>query len=192
MYDPDKNIKFASYAVPWIKGYIMTQINQCGQRIRVSRSHKDISGILYKMGYEVPLTVYEMDEVLEKYPNISREQLLSYTDITVISAEAPIQSVDNDNLSIVDNIADTNSMADFDAIDLDDIEEIIDMILLYIKASHRDLVEEWMYATLEGFRITNQQLGKKYGISKSYVSRILNTAINICKAHRNEILEILA
>lgn len=132
MYDPDKNIKFASYAVPWIKGYIMTQINQCGQRIRVSRSHKDISGILYKMGYEVPLTVYEMDEVLEKYPNISREQLLSYTDITVISAEAPIQSVDNDNLSIVDNIADTNSMADFDAIDLDDIEEIIDMILLYI------------------------------------------------------------
>ena len=69
----------------------------------------------------------------------------------------------------------------------DDIEDLVDSILKYIKSLYRDLVEEWMYATLEGVHITNMELARKYGMSQPNVSRILNSAISIVKMHEDKI-----
>ena len=114
-----------------------------------------------------------------------KKQIIEYTQYSTISLDS--YTTDDEKATLGEIIPDTSLNGVYEQLSEDDIEDLVDSILKYIKPLYRDLVEEWMYATLEGVHITNMELARKYGMSQPNVSRILNSAISIVKMHEDKI-----
>lgn len=183
-FDESQGYKFATYAVPMINGTILTFLNNNGA-LKLPRSYRDIRSALTRHGFTLPLTDEEID-ILVNEGKFSKAQILDYREVNVISLDRPINEDDEDSLGYF--IPDSRRFeTEFSE---DEIESIIDKIILYIKPRYRDLVEEWMYATLSGFKIPQEMLGVKYNTTRANVNRILRSTISILQMHRDEIRDL--
>ena len=184
-FDESKGFAFSTYAVPMIKGQVLRMLRDTGN-LKVPRHYKDIRAALARHGFTVPLTDEEID-ILVSEGKVSRKQIMDYAEPVVMSLDESIK--DGEEVTLSSIIPDTRSLIPEDLSE-DDIEKAIDMVLKYVKPIHRDLVEEWMYATMEGVTLTQNELGIKYGLSRVQVSRILKYSIYIVKMHGDEIRNI--
>lgn len=183
-FDESRGLKFSTYAVPYINGMILRMLRD-SEQLKTPRSFKDIRSALISHGFTLPLTDQEMEILLEE-KKFSRQQILEYTRYSTISIDSYIEESDS-NVSLSEIISDKSSNSIYERLSEDDLENLVDSILKFIKPLHRDLIEEWMYATLEGVHLTNRELSIKYNISQPYVSRLLNSAISIVKMHDDKI-----
>lgn len=182
-FDESKGYEFSTYAVPIIKGTILRSLRDM-EALKTPRSYKDIRSALDKHGFTLPLSDTEID-VLVSEGKFSRKQILAYSDLDIVSLDSPIKKndINGDNYSEI--IPDKRRFeSEFSE---EELEYIIDHVVSYIKPQHQDLVEEWMYATLEGCKLGQAELSIKYNISQASVSRVLKSAINIVKMHGEEI-----
>lgn len=152
--------------------------------LKTPRVFKYIRSELGKHGFTLPLTDQEMNILLEE-GKFSRKQIIEYTQYSTIYLDS--YTIDDEKATLDEIIPDTSLNGIYEQLSEDDIENLVDSILKYIKPLYRDLVEEWMYATLEDVHITNRELARKYGMSQPNVSRILNSAISIVKMHEDKI-----
>lgn len=158
------------------------------EALKTPRYFKDMRHALYSHGFTLPLTDEEID-ILVSEGKFSRAQIMEYSEPSITSLDSPIN--DSGDSSTYGEIIADNRIKECE-ISEDEIEAIIDKIIMYIKPIHRDLVEEWMYATLSGTKLTQKVLGTKYNLSQVQVSRILNVAISTVRMfHGDEIRELL-
>lgn len=182
-FDDSKGFAFSTYAVPMIQGTILNMLRD-NEVLKTPRVFKDIRSELGKHGFTLPLADQEMNILLEE-GKFSRKQIIEYTQYSTISLDS--YTTDDEKATLDEIIPDISLNGVYEQLSEDDIENLVDSILKYIKPIYRDLVEEWMYATLEGVHITNMELARKYGMSQPNVSRILNSAISIVKMHEDKI-----
>lgn len=155
------------------------------EQIGTPRSWKDIKAACLRHGFDIPLDDKSI-EVLVSEGKFTEEQLKNFTDISIYSIDASASNEDDIPLkNIIPGILDmANDLSE------DELEIAINKTLYYIKGmkeTHRELVEEWMYASLEGVKIEQKILGMKYNISQCHVSRILNRASTIFRANKESI-----
>lgn len=183
-FDESKGFAFSTYALPYIRGAVLRMLRD-NEPIKTSRAHKDIRSLLEKYGYTLPLTEEEIVTIMTD-STLTRRQIEAFTELSVMSFDAPISGTEDFYLG---DVVRSPEEIEYQFSD-EEIESLVDKILQYIKPLHKDIVEEWMYATLAGSRITNQQLADKYNMRQPSVSRILNAAIAVVRMHRDEILEL--
>lgn len=190
-YEESRGYEFSTYAVPMIRGVILKML-RASDLLKTPRSYKDIRSSLKAHNFSLPLSDQEIDVLLSE-GKFSRKQLLDYAEVEVLSIDRPINS-DNPkgdaNINLGDIIPSTYT-SNFDSkLSEDELEEIIDHIILYIKPRYRELVEEWMYAALEGEKLTQDDLSRKYHLSQPQIARVLKAATSIVKMHQEEIREM--
>lgn len=179
-FDDTKGYQFSTYAVPMIRGEVLRRLRDSGA-LHIPRYFKDMRNALATHGFTLPLTDEEVD-ILVSEGKFSRKQIMEYSEPEIIEIDRPIKDGDSTFREIIPDSKRFES--EFSE---DEIEFIIDKIISYIKPNHRDMVEEWMYATLEGCGVNQSTLGIKYGMSQAAVSRVLKSSIAIVKMHGEEI-----
>lgn len=181
-FDESKGFTFSTYATQVIKGYVLRMLRDT-ETLKVPREYKDIRSALNRHGFTVPLTDEEID-ILVSEGKFSRKQIMDYAEPIVMSLDF---NLDEDSDSTLGNvIPDPDANIEYQFTD-EEIERIIESVLKYIKPSYRDLVEEWMYATLAGVPLRQRELSVKYKKSQCHVARILKYAVYILQMHGDEI-----
>lgn len=149
--------------------------------LKIPRIFKDIRSALWSHGFSLPLSDEEVD-VLVSEGKFSRAQILECADISVSSLDTP--TVEDSSVTLQDMIpAPTVEIQ----LSEEEIESAIDKVLLYMKTKYRDMVEEWMYAVLDGGGVSQAELSKKYNLSQPNVSRVLKSAVHVIDLNKEEI-----
>lgn len=183
-FDESKGYKFATYAVACIRSQIFQMFRKLGA-LKLPQVFRDIRAELAKHGFALPLDPVEADTLLSE-GKFSRAQLAEFTNFSVVSLDYQIEGKDDSSATIADLVEDKSARIEYQFSD-EEIEQIIYKILMYIKPKHRDLVEEWMYATLEGSGVYQETLAQKYKISQPTVARVLKSAIYLVQQHSEDI-----
>lgn len=183
-FDETKGFEFSTYAVPYIRGTILRFLRDT-ESISTPRAFHDIRTDIARHGFSLPLTDEDVD-ILVSEGRFSRSQILNCVEFSLASLEDPIPG--KDNIYIGDRVVAPSSEIQLSE---DELEAAMDDLLLCIKPKNRDLVEEWLYASMEGEKINQQSLADKYNISQAQVSRVINSAVRSANLHREEILSLL-
>ena len=184
-FDESKGYNFSTYAIPMIRGTILSSLSR-SEPIKTSRVHKSIRKLLKETGYTIPLSEDEVyDLICLSEGKISRDAIMKFAEPSILDLGSPVPGTENAVLADIIPAPEVEY-----ELSEDEIERAIDAIPIYLTPATSDMIEEWMYATLAGVKITRRELGEKYGISQSRVHFLIHKAINIVSMHRDEILDI--
>lgn len=176
-YDSSYGGSFSTYAIPTISGRILRLLRDSGA-LKIPRIFKDIRSALVKHGFTIPLNDEEID-ILVAEGKFSRYQIMQYSEPEIGSLDFVI--TDEGESTLAEIIPDPDANIE-KSLEDSNLESIVSEILKYVKPQHRDMLEEWMYSVLIGDKpVTHSELATKYGISQSYVTRILNSTIELLR-----------
>ena len=177
-FDPDKGFKFATFATQYIFGYISDYKN----KYLNSKSFKVPASILRSIPHVLRLQLEnKSDDEIKKELNLSD---IVYNDIINLLKHDLVGSLnktlnnfsnneDNDKelYSIISNIR--NDIEEF--IDEDYVDYLINYVANHLNSDkHKGLWYEYVYTKLlSDDKIIQKDLGDKYGLSQSYVARLL-------------------
>lgn len=174
-FDEKRELKFSTYAVPKIKGEILTEIREITSgSIKISRQAKIIYKKILKRidnGEERPT----IEKIMEDY-NCNRyfaKSALELLSIMVLNIDMPISQGDGSETNFNEVIKDESIDFENDLIKNEELKERLSLV----DDRSRDII----YLMLKGK--TQAQIGKIVGLSQVHVSRIYKNALKII--HKN-------
>lgn len=166
-----------------IRGSILRFVRDT-ESIHTPRSYKTIRILMKRYDLTLPLSEDEV-MMLEKEGNLSRSQILAYTEVYMSSIDETTDG-DEDSRALYDVIPDPDSYVDRELSE-DEIIDLVDRIVSYMKPKYREMIEEWMYSVIAGEHINQQTLANKYNMSQPQVGRILREAIRVVHMNKDSI-----
>lgn len=163
-FDESKGYQFATFASSYIIGYIQTYLRK-DTPMKVPRSMYELNLKILKLQEDG----FNQEEIVEQLGITSLKYHEALGIRTVVSLDTPID--DTEGLTIADMLGEEPEG------NVEELENcvlsIVDEILKNKSQKIRDVCQEWIYSKMwMDEEPTQQYLGKKYGLSQSYVSRI--------------------
>src|SRR3954471_8522021 len=170
-YDPDREIKFETYAIARIRGAIIDELRALdwvprSVRARARQIERAIGELEAKLGRaptheevsaRVGITVEELDESLA---DISRSSIAALDELWSVSGEG-------DQGSLLDTLEDTGSIQPAEALDEAEIRETL------ADAISRLPEREEIVVTLSSYEeLTLREIGEVLGVTESRVSQL--------------------
>jgi RNA polymerase sigma factor FliA len=180
-YDPDRDIKFETYAIARIKGAIIDELRALDWVPRSVRSRaREIERAIGEL--EAKLGTAPTDEQIAEKIGITVEELEdSLTDIsrTSIAALDELWSVsgDGDQVSLMDTIEDTSGPRPETALDEAEMREALAEAIARLPEREKLVVTLYYYEEL-----TLREIGEVLGVTESRVSQLHTKAILRLKA----------
>jgi RNA polymerase sigma factor for flagellar operon FliA len=180
-YDPDREIKFETYAIARIKGAIIDELRALDWVPRSVRSRaREIERAIGEL--EAKLGVAPTDEQIAEKLGITVEELEdSLTDISrsSIAALDELWSVsgDGDQVSLMDTLEDTSGPRPAEALDETEMREALADAIARLPEREKLVVTLYYYEEL-----TLREIGEVLGVTESRVSQLHTKAILRLKA----------
>ena len=183
-YDASKGYAFSTYAISYISGYIKKyKRGFVNGLLKVPRTAMDLVLKISKLY----LDGYTMEEVCLQLGISNKEysELLSAMNVQSIENPAGSDS-DGNNLYLRDLVGEY----DKNIVDILGEERVIECIEKvansYKNDKHKNIWYDYIYPAYFGERVTNDALGRKYGVAQSSVNRIINKGKNKLKEYLEE------
>ncbi len=180
-FDPDKDVKFISYAAWWIKQSIMKYITEQSAPIKIPLKAKNRLQKLdsLKDEYKKAFNEEPLDEELMDMADLS-ERVLKNTEFTRFKFESLDDYVGEDkDIALGDLISDNEESIEERHIRESLIEEV-NKCLDELPERERDIIK-LRYGLYDGKPRTLREIGEKYGISKERVRQLENNILNKLK-----------
>jgi RNA polymerase sigma factor for flagellar operon FliA len=180
-YDPDREIKFETYAIARIKGAIIDELRALDWVPRSVRSRaREIERAIGEL--EAKLGIAPTDEQIAEKLGITVEELEdSLTDISrsSIAALDELWSVsgDGDQVSLMDTLEDTSGPRPAEALDETEMREALADAIARLPEREKLVVTLYYYEEL-----TLREIGEVLGVTESRVSQLHTKAILRLKA----------
>ena len=182
-YNPEKNVKFLSYAIWWIQSYILNSIKKTNKIIRISQRQYDINNRINKFVNHFKLKNERTPNDLEikKAVNVTDLELSIYHSSisNIYSIEEPI----NDNQFIKDTLRSDDAF--FSSMDREDAKEIVVKLLSFLPKREREILK--YYYGFNNSPLSTDNIAEKYNISKERVRQIIIASINKLKYYNKKI-----
>jgi RNA polymerase sigma factor FliA len=173
-FDPEKGVKFETYAEYRIKGAILDNLRSLDW---VPRSVRKVSSMLQQthMDLEKNLGRPANDEEVAKAMDIDVEKLHKIVGhanrVSVISLEKEIKN-DNSSTSLLDMIADKDIDTPFDKIDSEELRGLLTDNMKYLPEKEKKVLSLYYYN-----EFTMKKIGGMMNITESRVSQIHTKAV---------------
>jgi RNA polymerase sigma factor for flagellar operon FliA len=180
-YDPERDIKFETYAMARIKGAIIDELRSLDWVPRSVRSRaREIERAIAEL--EAKLGRAPSDEEIADRLGLSAEELEeSLTDISrsTIGALDELWSVsgEGDQVSLLDTIEDTSGPRPSDALDETELRETLADAIARLPEREKIVVTLYYYEEL-----TLREIGEVLGVTESRVSQLHTKAVLRLKA----------
>ncbi len=180
-YDPDRDIKFETYAISRIKGAIIDELRALDWVPRSVRSRaREIERAIGEL--EAKLGTAPTDEQIAAKIGISVDELEeSLTDISRSSIAALDElwstSGDGDQVSLLDTIEDTAGPRPADVLDATELREALADAIARLPEREKLVVTLYYYEEL-----TLREIGEVLGVTESRISQLHTKAILRLKA----------
>lgn len=174
-WDETKGNKFSTYATRMILGYCQTYKRQQHPLVKYDRktidnyTHiaqltaegKDEKAIMAELG----LTVIEYAEAINVYSPDSLDRELN------------IHNGDGDSVLLSDTVSDPEGSVEtsYETVEAEAVFlDVLAQVLKGVDQRQADIYEEYIYSLMSGETLKQVYFAEKYGLSQSYVSRILS------------------
>lgn len=160
-FDENKDYKFSTYAVPYIKGYILDEWNKYEDMINSSARAREYKVAFYK--YQTNHIGASDQEILDalKIPRQYWE---------VVTGQYKVESIEK--MMEFDSARDDDSDDPSD-IGIDNLQSIINKSLGNCNESSRNIYLDYINGVMSGEEVTFRELGKRYGVSFQRVQQII-------------------
>ena len=180
-YDPDRDIKFETYAIARIRGAIIDELRALdwvprSVRSRAREIERSIAALEAKLGRaptdeeiagKVGITVPELEDSLA---DIARSSIAALDELWSVSGEG-------DQVSLLDTIEDPESVRPADALDESELREILGDSIARLPEREKLVITLYYYEEL-----TLREIGEVLGVTESRVSQLHTKAILRLKA----------
>ena len=180
-YDPDRDIKFETYAIARIKGAIIDELRALdwvprSVRSRAREIERAIAELEAKLGTaptdeqiaeKIGITIKELEDSLT---DISRSSIAALDELWSVSGEG-------DQVSLLDTIEDTTGAKPADALDETEMREALAEAIARLPEREKLVVTLYYYEEL-----TLREIGEVLGVTESRVSQLHTKAILRLKA----------
>jgi len=175
-YDPDRDIKFETYAIVRIKGAIIDELRALdwvprSVRSRAREIERAIAELESKLGRaptdeeiatKIGITEEELEESLT---DISRSSIAALDELWSVSGEG-------DQVSLLDTIEDTEAPSPAEALDETDVRETLADAIARLPEREKLVITLYYYEEL-----TLREIGEVLGVTESRVSQLHTKAV---------------
>jgi RNA polymerase sigma factor FliA len=175
-YDPERDIKFETYAIVRIKGSIIDELRALdwvprSVRSRAREIERAIGELESKLGRaptdeeiatKIGLTEEELEESLA---DISRSSIAALDELWSVSGEG-------DQVSLLDTIEDTDAPSPAEALDVTDVRETLADAISRLPEREKLVITLYYYEEL-----TLREIGEVLGVTESRVSQLHTKAV---------------
>ncbi len=175
-YDPERDIKFETYAIARIRGAIIDELRALdwvprSVRSRAREIERAIAGLEAKLGRAptdeeiagtVGITVEELEDSLT---DIGRSSIAALDELWSVSSEG-------DQVSLLDTIEDPESIRPADALDETELREILGDAIARLPEREKLVITLYYYEEL-----TLREIGEVLGVTESRISQLHTKAI---------------
>jgi len=180
-YDPDRDIKFETYAIARIRGSIIDELRALdwvprSVRSRAREIERAIAALEARLGRaptdeeiasRVGVTVEEREESLT---DIARSSIAALDELWSVSGEG-------DQVSLLDTLEDPDSVRPADALDETELREILGDAISRLPEREKLVITLYYYEEL-----TLREIGEVLGVTESRISQLHTKAILRLKA----------
>jgi RNA polymerase sigma factor for flagellar operon FliA len=175
-YDPDRDIKFETYAIVRIKGAIIDELRALdwvprSVRSRAREIERAIAELESKLGRaptdeEIATKIgISEDELEESLADISRSSIAALDELWSVSGEG-------DQVSLLDTIEDTEAPSPAEALDVTDVRETLADAIARLPEREKLVITLYYYEEL-----TLREIGEVLGVTESRVSQLHTKAV---------------
>jgi RNA polymerase sigma factor for flagellar operon FliA len=180
-YDPDRDIKFETYAIARIRGSIIDELRALdwvprSVRSRAREIERAIAALEAKLGRaptdeEIADKVgISVDELEDSLTDISRSSIAALDELWSVSGEG-------DQVSLLDTLEDPDSVRPADALDETELREILGDAISRLPEREKLVITLYYYEEL-----TLREIGEVLGVTESRISQLHTKAILRLKA----------
>jgi RNA polymerase sigma factor for flagellar operon FliA len=180
-YDPDRDIKFETYAIARIRGSIIDELRALdwvprSVRSRAREIERAIGALEAKLGRaptdeeiaaRVGISVVELEDALS---DIARSSIAALDELWSVSNEG-------DQVSLLDTIEDPESIKPAEALDETELREILGDAISRLPEREKLVITLYYYEEL-----TLREIGEVLGVTESRISQLHTKAILRLKA----------
>jgi RNA polymerase sigma factor for flagellar operon FliA len=180
-YDPDRDIKFETYAIARIRGSIIDELRALdwvprSVRSRAREIERAIAALEARLGRaptdeeiasRVGITVEELEESLT---DIARSSIAALDELWSVSGEG-------DQVSLLDTLEDPDSVRPAEALDETELREILGDAISRLPEREKLVITLYYYEEL-----TLREIGEVLGVTESRISQLHTKAILRLKA----------
>jgi RNA polymerase sigma factor for flagellar operon FliA len=180
-YDPDRDIKFETYAIARIRGSIIDELRALdwvprSVRSRAREIERAIAALEARLGRaptdeEIADKVgISVDELEDSLTDISRSSIAALDELWSVSGEG-------DQVSLLDTLEDPDSVRPADALDETELREILGDAISRLPEREKLVITLYYYEEL-----TLREIGEVLGVTESRISQLHTKAILRLKA----------
>ena len=184
-FNPDRGFHFISYAVWWIKQSILYAIQQKASLIRLPLNRTaDLRRIMEAERWMENRGDGGSDlEGLSKLLNIRQEDLNHLINLSRDHLSLDASLMDGEDLSLRENLKDTNTILPGDSLEADDLKKDIEQSMEDLTAREKKVLT--MRFGLNGIPVMSlQKIGDEIGLSKERIRQIEKKAIRKLRTGR--------
>lgn len=187
-FDPNKGFKFISYAVWWIRKTIMDYINTNKREIRVPinkstgvvKVNKKVEELEQRLG-RTPTT----EEVANDLENYSKQHVRELEDIGQMEVDSMDKPLTEEGFILSDIIENTNSESPETPVMQSDKNLVISKMFESLTQDEKLILERTF--GINNTKLSLKEVGEEMGISREYVRKIRNKAIEKLKEKADEV-----
>lgn len=182
-FDPKRNVKFESYAMPRIRGSVLDQLREMDwvpRSLRRKAKMMESAMVSLESTLERPPTDEEAAEYLDVDIDTYREMLLEVNAISFVSLDEPISNADGQSgtmMDVVEDPAESNPLLELE--DEDTREQLVHAIE-QLPERKRLVVALYYYEEL-----TLKEIGEVLGVTESRVCQIHAEAVLFLRSKLN-------